>query len=86
MHDFVLDVKVQLAPEETAQILVDEVVRRVLGGVVAQVLFKQGALRALLCGRSFSQSQPVGFYGRIRQKGLRGSVWVRWRPKSAFDA
>ena len=19
-------------------------------------------------------------------KGLRGSVWVRWRPKSAFDA
>ena len=24
--------------------------------------------------------------GEISKKGLRGSVWVRWRPKSAFDA
>ncbi len=72
MHDFVLDVEVQLAPEETTQILVDEVVRRVLGGVVAQVLFQQGALRALLRRRAVAQGQPAGLDGCVRQHCLYG--------------
>ena len=37
-QDFVLDVEVQLAAQEAAQVLVDEVVEGITGGVVVQVL------------------------------------------------
>jgi diguanylate cyclase (GGDEF)-like protein len=48
VHHLVLDVEVQLAPEEAAQVLVDEVVERVARRVFGQVLFEQRAVRILL--------------------------------------
>ncbi len=72
VHDFVLDVEVQLALQETTQVFVDEVIGEVLGGVVAQVLFQQGALGVLFGGRALAQAQPAGFDGGMGQHRFYG--------------
>ena len=45
VHDFVLDVEVQLPAQEAAQVLVDEVVEGVAGGVAVQVRLKPACSR-----------------------------------------
>ena len=40
VHDFVLDVEVEFPPQKAAQVLVDEVVESVPGGVLREMLLK----------------------------------------------
>jgi hypothetical protein len=51
VHDFILDVEVQFPPQELAQVLVDEVVKRVALGVVGEVFFEHRTVGVLLCRR-----------------------------------
>ena len=44
VHDFVLDVEIQLPAQEMPQILVDEIVEGVAGGVAAQVRLQPGVV------------------------------------------
>ena len=70
VHDFVLDVEVQLTPQKAAQVLVNEVIGGILCGVVTQVFFQQGALGVLFGRRTLAQAQPAGFDSGIGQHGL----------------
>src|SRR5690606_7074364 len=54
MHDFVLDVKIQLVAQKTAEIFVNEIIGGVARGVLRQVFFKQGALRVFLGRRALA--------------------------------
>ena len=54
-HDLVLDIEVELPPEEAAQVFVDEVVEGVPSRVVKQVLVKNG-----LVGLRATGSLPLG--------------------------
>jgi hypothetical protein len=40
VHDLILDVEIELATEECAQVLVDEVIERVAGGIPLEMAFE----------------------------------------------
>jgi len=50
VHDLVLDVEVEFATQEAAQVLVNEVVESVAGCVAAQVRLQTGVIRLFAVG------------------------------------
>jgi len=66
-HHLVLDVEVQFASQKAAQVLVDEVVHRVAGGVLTDVLCQQRSIRPFLRRRWGFQDGQVLFGSRIIQ-------------------
>src|SRR5882762_6392781 len=67
MHDFIFDEEIQLTPQESAEVLVDEVIEGISCSVVREMPIEQGAVRVLVCGSSRSErGQPIS--GRRRVK------------------
>jgi len=58
-HHFILDVKIQLTAEETAQILVDKIIHGVAGRVLIDVLGQHRAFFILLGGRRNCQQTEI---------------------------
>ena len=50
VHDLVLDVEIEFAPEKAAEVLVDEIIEAVAGGVIAQMFFQERAIGILFRG------------------------------------
>ena len=59
VHHFVFDVEIQLAPQEAAEVFVDEVVGAVFGGVGGKVFFQQGAVGLFFGRRAAEEFRPV---------------------------
>ena len=59
VHHFVFDVEIQLAPQETAEVFVNEVIGAVFGGVGGKVFFQQGAVGLFFGGRAAEEFRPV---------------------------
>src|SRR5581483_9694647 len=66
VHHLVLDVEVELAPQEAAQVLVDEVVEGVPRSVVREVLLQERAVRVLLGGPRSVKLMPA----MVKSSGL----------------
>jgi hypothetical protein len=57
MHDFVLDVEVQLPAQELAKVFVNEVVEGVASGVTTQVRLQPGVVGPLAAGGDMRLAQ-----------------------------
>lgn len=59
VHHFVFDVEIQLAPQESAEVFVDEVIGAVFGGVGGKVFFQQGTFRLFFGRCAAEEFRPV---------------------------
>ena len=71
MHDLVLDVEVELAAQEAAEILVDEVVEGIARRVLVELLLEEGTLRVLLGGGGGGKAHEPGRGGLVAAHLLR---------------